>query len=192
MRWIPIAVLATLTALTAGCTPAETPSDTGNAPAGNTASEPATGNTPETGNAPEGGTASAGEPLIPGEGPWAKLDKDKYQVKEGLTYAIIEPGSGQEAKAGDNVVMHYTGWLREGGTKFDSSRDSGQPFDFPLGMGRVIQGWDIGVEGMKVGEKRQLVIPSDLGYGAQGTPGGPIPPNADLVFDVELLEIKGS
>lgn len=101
-------------------------------------------------------------------------------------------GTGVEAVAGKTVVVHYTGWLDEKGqkgTKFDSSVDRGQKFDFPLGAGRVIAGWDEGVAGMKVGGKRTLYIPSKLGYGARGA-GAAIPPNADLIFDVELFEVK--
>ena len=97
-------------------------------------------------------------------------------------------GKGQEAKSGDNVSVHYTGTL-ENGEKFDSSRDRNQPFQFKLGQGRVIQGWDQGVPGMKVGGKRKLIIPASLGYGARGA-GPKIPPNSTLVFEVELLEIK--
>jgi FKBP-type peptidyl-prolyl cis-trans isomerase FkpA len=104
-------------------------------------------------------------------------------------------GSGDEAKAGRVVSVHYTGWLYDAGkpdkrgTKFDSSKDSGQPFDFTLGAREVIPGWDEGVAGMKVGGKRILTIPPDMGYGARGA-GGVIPPNATLVFEVELLEVK--
>ena len=97
-------------------------------------------------------------------------------------------GEGQEAKAGDTVSVHYTGWLTDG-TKFDSSVDRGQPFSFNLGAGMVIQGWDQGVAGMKIGGKRKLTIPSHLGYGDRGA-GGVIPPGATLVFEVELLGIK--
>ena len=96
-------------------------------------------------------------------------------------------GTGTEATAGQNVSVHYTGWLTDG-TKFDSSVDRGRPFQFPLGGGRVIQGWDQGVAGMKVGGKRKLTIPPELGYGARGA-GGVIPPNATLVFEVELLGV---
>jgi FKBP-type peptidyl-prolyl cis-trans isomerase FkpA len=97
-------------------------------------------------------------------------------------------GTGEEANAGESVVVHYTGWLPDG-TKFDSSRDRNEPFEFALGAGAVIAGWDEGVAGMKVGGRRKLVIPPTLGYGAQGS-GDVIPPNATLVFDVELLEVR--
>jgi FKBP-type peptidyl-prolyl cis-trans isomerase FkpA len=101
----------------------------------------------------------------------------------------LRAGKGPAAKAGDRVSVHYVGVLTDG-TKFDSSRDRGQPFSFPLGAGRVIQGWDHGVAGMQVGGLRKLVIPPEEGYGARGTPGGPIPPNATLEFEVELLKIN--
>lgn len=99
----------------------------------------------------------------------------------------LRAGAGAECKAGDTVSVHYTGTL-EDGTKFDSSRDRGQPFNFPLGAGRVIKGWDVGVAGMKVGGQRKLTIPAVEGYGSQGA-GAAIPPNSTLYFDVELLKI---
>lgn len=107
----------------------------------------------------------------------------------------VKVGDGAEAKAGQNVSVHYTGWLYDTnapenrGKKFDSSVDRGEPFAFDLGAGRVIKGWDEGVAGMKVGGKRILTIPSEMGYGASGA-GGVIPPNATLVFEVELLEVN--
>lgn len=107
----------------------------------------------------------------------------------GLQFEDLVVGSGPEARPGRNVVVHYTGWLYEGGmqgAKFDSSKDRGEPFIFPLGAGMVIKGWDEGVQGMREGGRRMLVIPAALGYGARGA-GGVIPPNATLLFEVELL-----
>jgi FKBP-type peptidyl-prolyl cis-trans isomerase FkpA len=106
----------------------------------------------------------------------------------GLKIEELVEGDGQLAEAGQQVSVHYTGWLLDG-DKFDSSVDRNQPFQFALGKGMVIRGWDEGVAGMKVGGKRRLTIPPQLGYGAQGA-GGVIPPNATLVFDVELLAIS--
>jgi FKBP-type peptidyl-prolyl cis-trans isomerase FkpA len=105
----------------------------------------------------------------------------------GLVYEDITPGSGAEAAAGRMVSVHYTGWLTNG-DKFDSSKDRNDPFAFPLGAGHVIKGWDEGVQGMKEGGVRKLTIPPQLGYGARGA-GGVIPPNATLVFEVELLKV---
>jgi len=106
----------------------------------------------------------------------------------GLQYEDLVEGTGKTAKAGDSADVHYTGWLADG-TKFDSSLDRGQPFNFQLGAGRVIKGWDEGVVGMKVGGKRRLIIPATLGYGSRGA-GGVIPPNAELTFEVELLGVR--
>lgn len=106
----------------------------------------------------------------------------------GLKYEDLVEGDGETAAAGQNVFVHYTGWLTDG-TKFDSSKDRNMPFNFPLGAGHVIRGWDEGVQGMKIGGTRKLTIPPQLGYGASGA-GGVIPPNATLVFEVELLEIR--
>jgi len=110
------------------------------------------------------------------------------KTDSGLQYEDLQEGAGAEAKAGDTVVVHYTGRLKDG-KKFDSSLDHGRPFSFKLGAGKVIRGWDEGVAGMKAGGKRKLVIPPDLGYGAEGYPGA-IPPNAELHFEVELLETR--
>ena len=110
----------------------------------------------------------------------------------GLKIIDTTVGTGPSPKTGQTCVMHYTGWLSEGGEKgkkFDSSVDRGSPFEFPIGQKRVIAGWDEGVATMKVGGKRTLIIPPELGYGARGA-GGVIPPNATLIFDVELLAIK--
>ncbi|MEY4701028.1 MAG: hypothetical protein RL326_1215 [Pseudomonadota bacterium] len=129
---------------------------------------------------------------------YAEVKKvENSQVSEtktasGLRYRDEKVGTGVKAEKGKIVVVHYTGWLDEGGKpgkKFDSSLDRNEPFDFPLGMGRVIAGWDEGVAGMAIGGRRTLIIPAELGYGAHGA-GSVIPPNATLIFDVELLEVK--
>ena len=110
------------------------------------------------------------------------------KTPSGLRYLVVAKGQGAEATAGKKVSVHYTGWLPNG-EKFDSSRDRDQPFGFALGAGQVIAGWDEGVAGMKVGGRRKLVIPPDLGYGTAGAPPD-IPPGATLVFDVELLDVR--
>lgn len=111
-----------------------------------------------------------------------------HTLPSGLVYEDLVVGEGQVAEAGHSATVHYTGWLTDG-TKFDSSLDRGDPFQFSLGAGQVIRGWDEGVQGMHIGGKRKLTIPSDLGYGSRGA-GGVIPPNATLVFEVELLGLK--
>ena len=108
-------------------------------------------------------------------------------TESGLVYEELTVGGGGEAASGQHVTVHYTGWLTDG-TKFDYSKDRDDPFSFMLGAGHVIRGWDEGVAGMKVGGTRKLTIPPELGYGARGA-GGAIPPNATLVFEVELLAI---
>ena len=115
-------------------------------------------------------------------------NEQEVTTSSGLKYVDQVVGTGDAAVAGKTASVHYTGWL-ESGKKFDSSVDRGQPFSFPLGAGRVIKGWDEGVQGMRVGGKRKLTIPSDLGYGSRGA-GGVIPPNATLIFDVELLGVR--
>jgi peptidylprolyl isomerase len=118
--------------------------------------------------------------------------KKMTTTASGLQYTDTVEGTGDQPKTGQICVMHYTGWIYENGqkgAKFDSSVDRGQPFEFPIGTGRVIGGWDEGVASMKIGGKRTLIIPPELGYGARGA-GGVIPPNATLMFDVELLGVK--
>ena len=123
----------------------------------------------------------------------AAAGQDKMTTtKSGLKYTDQKVGTGDVAAKGNTVQVHYTGWLYENGKrgmKFDSSVDRKEPFQFKLGAGQVIRGWDEGVEGMKVGGKRELIIPADLGYGARGA-GGVIPPNATLDFEVELLKVS--
>lgn len=116
------------------------------------------------------------------------IDETMTLTQSGLQYQDQVLGDGTKAEAGKTVHVHYTGWLTDG-TKFDSSLDRGQPFQFVLGEGMVIRGWDEGVSGMAVGGKRRLVIPPDLGYGSRGA-GGVIPPDATLVFEVELLDVR--
>jgi FKBP-type peptidyl-prolyl cis-trans isomerase len=117
-----------------------------------------------------------------------KKEPKVITTKSGLKYIDEKEGTGAEAKKGDTVDVHYTGWLKDG-KKFDSSKDRGRPLSFKLGEGRVIKGWEEGISGMKVGGKRKLIIPPDLAYGEKGFPGA-IPPNAELTFEVELVGIK--
>lgn len=128
-------------------------------------------------------------------GPTAQGNSKLDATRGALQKADVKQGTGAVAVRGKTVVVHYTGWLYDTskpdshGAKFDSSRDRGAPFRFPLGAGRVIQGWDEGVAGMQVGGRRTLVIPPEYGYGARGA-GNVIPPNATLIFDVELLAVE--
>ena len=144
-----------------------------------------------------GGAQTAPAPAAAGAGNPSPSLSSKIGAKVTQLQKIdVKAGTGAEAVAGKTVVVHYTGWLYDPavpdghGAKFDSSVDRKSPFDFPLGGGRVIKGWDEGVAGMKVGGKRTLVIPPNMGYGERGA-GGVIPPNATLLFDVELLEVRG-
>ncbi len=135
--------------------------------------------------------AGLGGAVIPGA--VAQDESKATTTLSGLKIIDTKVGTGPSPKTGQTCVMHYTGWLYENGQKgkkFDSSHDHGQPFAFKIGAGQVIPGWDEGVATMKVGGKRTLIIPPDLGYGARGA-GGVIPPNATLIFDVELIDVKG-
>jgi hypothetical protein len=137
--------------------------------------------------------ASQAPPLGPARAaasdPWIPVNEQEFtSTPSGLKYKDETVGTGEEARAGNQVSVHYTGWL-ENGTKFDSSRDRGQPFEFALGAGSVIRGWDEGVQGMRVGGRRRLLIPPELGYGGRAV-GGVIPANSTLVFEVELLGVR--
>lgn len=124
--------------------------------------------------------------LKPVEKPVESKETEKVTTDSGLEYTDLVVGTGASPEKGKLVTVHYTGTLQDG-TKFDSSRDRGEPFKFKIGVGQVIKGWDEGVASMKVGGRRQLVIPPELGYGSRGI--GPIPPNSTLIFDVELLGV---
>lgn len=129
----------------------------------------------DTGNVDTTATVTTPTPIA--------VDADQFEIK------VLKEGAGAQIKAGQTAEVHYVGTLKSNGTKFDSSYDRKETFSFKLGAGEVIQGWDKGVEGMKIGEKRKLTIPASLGYGASGA-GGVIPPNATLVFEVELVSIR--
>jgi len=120
---------------------------------------------------------------------WAVAEETPTETASGLKYVDLKKGNGASPKKGQNVLVHYTGWLKKNGKKFDSSVDRGDPFAFRIGVGQVIRGWDEGVLSMKVGGKRKLIIPPKLGYGARGA-GSLIPPNATLIFEVELLDLR--
>jgi peptidylprolyl isomerase len=150
---------------------------------GNQVNSATTGNFNETTSAPT--TVTKNQTLIASN---TMSDANVVTTPSGLKYIELEEGTGATPEPGQRVVVHYTGTL-EDGTKFDSSRDRNSPFEFKIGVGQVIKGWDEGLSTMKVGGRRQLIIPSELGYGSRGA-GGVIPPNATLLFDVELLAIK--
>ncbi len=155
-----------------GCSPTAPPTAT------TTPAQPAT-SVPVASATPEPRVSATPEPKPLGP---------EVKSKTGLRYLVFKKGTGAVAKKGSRVYVHYTGTL-ENGRKFDSSRDRGVPIDFMLGSGQVIQGWDEGLEGMKVGERRKLIIPPKLGYGEQGF-GQLIPPNSTLLFDVELVKVE--
>ena len=131
---------------------------------------------------------AAAKPKTPNTNAPTKVTGDGVKTDSGLQYWEIRVGPGEVAKEGSHVRVHYTGWLTTG-KKFDSSVDAGKPFDFTIGNGEVIQGWEEGVAGMKVGGKRQLRIPPELAYGGEGSPPT-IPPNATLIFDIQLLGVQ--
>jgi FKBP-type peptidyl-prolyl cis-trans isomerase FkpA len=185
-------LLFALTALVAlGCSQPESKPETAAATESSTPTE-----APDAAKASEESKTVDGKPVAgppsppPGSGTGlgpevAKLGAKAVKTKSGLQYEDLVVGSGSEAKDGKTVKVHYTGWLTDG-TKFDSSLDRGEPFELSL-PGQVIKGWNEGIPGMKVGGKRKLLIPPDLGYGASET--GPIPANSTLVFEVELLQV---
>lgn len=141
-------------------------------------------------------SACSRQPSAPAAGASAPAAAESSKPVTELERIDIEVAPGEGISAGQVAVVHYTGWLYDPtqpenkGRKFDSSRDRGQPFRFPVGGGRVIKGWDEGVQGMRVGSRRRLIIPASLGYGERGAGGGVIPPNSALVFDIELLGIE--
>lgn len=174
-RWIPSLVMMAF--LAGACTPQNPPADTTTAPP-----PPAP---VETVTPPPAG--DAGSPQV------ARMDGpppagDQKTLPQGVKYTVLKPGQGEKARKSQTVQVHYTGWLTNG-REFDSSRGRGEPFEFNLGTGQVIPGWDNGVEGMQIGEQRRLEIPPEQGYGSRGA-GGVIPPDATLIFEVELLDIR--
>ena len=187
-----IAVAATL--MLAGCQ--ETSTSTSDKAAATSTSSSSGGGSAQTSEQATGTSASAtSTPAAGGETSGFDMSTDKSMeiampsgTSARLQYKDLKVGDGSIAESGKVAMVQYTGWLTDG-TKFDSSYDHGQPFQFRIGEGGVIQGWDKGVQGMRVGGKRRLVIPSELGYGSRGA-GGVIPPNATLVFEVELIGLK--
>jgi peptidylprolyl isomerase len=136
----------------------------------------------------EPATEAPADTTAPADSGIPTVSGDTVTTETGLKYIVMATGDGPTPEAGNLIGAHYTGWLLDG-TKFDSSRDRGQPLQFPVGQGRVIKGWDEALTTMNIGERRLLIIPPELAYGERGTPGGPIPPNATLIFDVELMSI---
>jgi len=187
---LPVAFVAALAL--AGCNTGATPesnnASTSDAPVAMASAEPAPAE-PEAKMGPPGPPPEAQTQMGGGydKRPF-KGNGKVIKTKSGLQYEEMTVGKGVAPKTGQQVTVHYTGTLKDG-TKFDSSRDKGEPFTFGIGQGQVIAGWDEGVISMKVGGRRKLIIPSDLGYGERGA-GGVIPPNAQLIFDVELLGVQ--
>ncbi|MEO5617628.1 MAG: FKBP-type peptidyl-prolyl cis-trans isomerase [Candidatus Eisenbacteria bacterium] len=185
---LPVLWLAATLATAAGCQESSTTSNAGSS----AVAESTTAAGAETGSAPAGGTAAPGTPAAADLTAAEKSMEVAFAGNRSATlrYTDLKIGDGSIADAGKTAMVHYTGWLTDG-TKFDSSLDNGRPFQFRIGAvpPGVIEGWDKGVRGMRVGGKRKLVIPSDLGYGPRGYAGA-IPPNATLVFEVELLGLQ--
>ena len=179
MRVIALAVVLVLALVVCGCK-AQQPE---------TATPPTETTAPQTDSAVSESPEAAEEvdPVEAARKLGTPTENEVVTMDSGLKYIDVTVGEGGEANAGQMVSVHYTGWL-VAGSKFDSSVDRGQPFEFPLGDGRVIKGWDEGVAGMKIGGVRKLIIPSDMGYGSRGA--GPIPPDSTLIFEVELLGVK--
>jgi len=141
---------------------------------------------------PAGKTSAPEKPAADTPGSAVKVPGEEGKPVEktasGLQYVVLDPGTGAKPNKGDKVVAEYTGWLTDG-KKFDSSKDHPGDFSFAVGQGEVIPAWDEALSDMKIGERRKLIVPPALGYGAEGTPGGPIPPNATLVFEVKLVKV---
>ena len=180
------ALAALLAALALGCYQNQSTTSTSTS----TSASGSAGSAPAATSAPAPAATSAPAPSQPDakEAPGKTAQGQEVALPGGLKYVDLKVGDGDIAEAGMKATVHYTGWLTDG-TKFDSSLDRGQPFPFTIGAGQVIRGWDEGVKGMRIGGKRHLTIPPEMGYGAGGYPPT-IPPNATLVFDVELLGLS--
>jgi peptidylprolyl isomerase len=183
--------LVSVCCLMVACTPESKVSETTTTTTASTTSATVTATPTETATVTATPTATAtvtATPTPTGKPTPADGNKKVVTTASGLKYTDVKVGTGATPKTGQTVIVHYVGTL-ENGTKFDSSRDRSQPFDFIIGTGQVIKGWDEGLSTMKVGGRRNLIIPAKLGYGERGA-GGAIPPNATLLFDVELLGVK--